>query len=430
MSRTPRPSRSRRTLAVTGVVTLVAGLAATPSLAGGRGHRTFEPLATFAVDGEVAEIVAATPDEKTLVYTDSAGAVGAVDITDPRAPRQLWTLPVEGSPTSVTITPDGRTALLAVDTTDGDFLSPSGYLAAVDLRSRSIVKQVELGGQPDSIDLTHDGRTAAIAIENQRDEEIEVDGVEGGLPQAPAGFLAVVDLSRRAWTVDRVDLTGLDGALFSSDPEPEFVDVDRRGIAAVTLQENNAIALVDLRRRSVVTSFSAGAVVRDDADTVDDDVIAFDDVLVAPREPDTVQWTRKGNLLVAGEGDLFSEPSGGRGWTVFSREGHVVWESGSSAERALAAEGFYDDGRSDDKGAELEGAEVARYGGDDYAFIGAERGDAVLVYDLSRDRRPELLQVLAVGDAPEGLVALERRGLFVASNEDDGSLSIFGLSRR
>ena len=38
--------------------------------------------------------------------------------------------------------------------------------------------------------------------------------------------------------------------------------------------------------------------------------------------------------------------------------------------------------------------------------------------------------VLAVGDAPEGLVALERRGLFVASNEDDGSLSVFGLSRR
>ncbi len=60
----------------------------------------------------------------------------------------------------------------------------------------------------------------------------------------------------------------------------------------------------------------------------------------------------------------------------------------------------------------------------------AERGDAVLVYDLSRDRRPELLQVLAVGDAPEGLVALDRRSLFVASNEDDGSLSLFGLTRR
>ncbi len=427
MNALPRSSRARRAAAVLAAAALV-GTAAAPSLAGGRGHRAFEPLATFEVDGEVAEIVAATPDEQTLVYTDSSGAIGAVDIADPAAPQQLWTLPLDGSPTSVTITPDGRRALVAVDTSDGAFAAPSGYLAAVDLRRRAVVQRVQLGGQPDSIALTRDGRTAAVAIENQRDEDIEVGGVEGGIPQAPAGFLAVVDVTRNSWQVDAVGLTGLPGALFASDPEPEYVDVDERGVAAVTLQENNAVALVDLKKRKVIASFSAGAVVRDDADLVDDDVIAFDDVLVAPREPDTIQWTREGNLVVADEGDLFAEPSGGRGWTVFSPEGDVVWESGSSAERALAEASAYDDGRSDDKGAELEGPEVARIGGARYAFIGAERGDAVLVYDLTRDRDPRLLQVLPVGDAPEGLVALERRGLFVASNEDDGTLSVFGLT--
>lgn len=430
MNALPRSSRARRTAAVLAVAALVGGAAAAPSLAGGRGHRGFQPLATFAVDGEVAEIVAATPDEKTLVYTDSSGAVGAVSVADPAAPRQLWTVPLDGSPTSVAITPDGRRAVVAVDTSDGAFATPSGYLAAINLRTRKVVKTVQLGGQPDSVALTHDGRTAAVAIENQRDEEVEVGGVAGGMPQAPAGFLAVVDMTRSAWRVDRVEMTGLDGALFASDPEPEYVDVNQRGIAAVTLQENNAVALVDLRKRKVISSFSAGAVVRDDADLVDDGVIAFDDVLVAPREPDTVQWTRAGNLVVADEGDLFPEPSGGRGWTIFSPEGDVVWESGSSAERALAEAGAYDDGRSDDKGGEFEGVEVATFGGSRYAFIGSERGDAVLVYDLTRDRNPRLLQVLPVGDAPEGLVALERRGLFVASNEDDGTLSVFGLARR
>ena len=38
------------------------------------------------------------------------------------------------------------------------------------------------------------GDVAAIAVENQRDESVVVGGVEGGLPQGPAGFLAVVDL--------------------------------------------------------------------------------------------------------------------------------------------------------------------------------------------------------------------------------------------
>lgn len=383
--------------------------------------------------GEVAEIIAVTPDEQTFVYTDSAtGSIGAVSLKNPRSPRQLWTLELGGEPTSVAITRDGRRALVAVDTTDGAFATPSGHLASVDLRRRTVEVRVDLGGQPDSVALTHDSRTVAVAIENQRDEEVVVGGVQGGLPQAPAGFLAVVDLvgSPKKRQADRVDLTGLEGGLFASDPEPEYVDVNRQGVAAVTLQENNAVALVDLARRSVIRSFSAGAVVRDDADTADDGVIAFDDVLVAPREPDTIQWTPSGDLLTADEGDLFAEPGGGRGWTVFSPRGRVLWTSGSSAERALAEAGAYPDDRSDDKGAEFEGAEVATLRGTRYAFVASERGDAVLVYDIGRVDRPRLLQVLAVGEAPEGLLALERRGLFLSANEDDGTLSVFGLVRR
>jgi hypothetical protein len=37
--------------------------------------------------------------------------------------------------------------------------------------------------------------------------------------------------------------------------------------------------------------------------------------------------------------------------------------------------------------------------------------------------------VLKTGDAPEGLPAVPNRGLFLASNEDDGTLSVFGVPR-
>lgn len=391
--------------------------------------RTFQPLATVAVDGAVAEILAATPDGRTVVYTDSElGRVGLVDLGTPSAPRQVGTVDVGGSPTSVAVTADGRHALVAVDTTT-DLTAPSGHLAVVDLARRTVVRTIDLGGQPDSVDIGPTGRYAAVAVEDQRDEELVVGGVEGGLPQLPAGFLSVVDLRGAvgAWTADRVDLTGLPGAAYAEDPEPEFVDVDRRDVAAVTLQENNAVALVDLRRQRVVGSFSAGTVTRSDADTADDGTVAFDDALTAPREPDAVQWTASGDLITADEGDLAAEPSGGRGWTVFGTDGEVRWTSGGSAEQALAAAGRYPDGRSDDKGAEFEGAEVARVQGAAYAFIGSERGDAVLVYDLDRDTAPRLLQVLPTGDAPEGLLAIESRKLFLTSNEGDGTLSVFGL---
>jgi DNA-binding beta-propeller fold protein YncE len=395
---------------------------------------SFVEEAPYAVSGEVAEILTATPDGRTVVYTDAgAGEIGFVDVSRPWALRELGTVELEGEPTSVTITPDGAYALAAVDTTDGDFENPSGYLAVVSVAGRGLVRTIDLGGQPDSIALSPDGSVGAIAMENQRNEEIEVDGVEGGLPQLPAGFLANLDLTGAPadWTVSAVELTGLPGLEFAEDPEPEFVDVNADGIAALTLQENNAIALIDLHSGTVLNSFSAGWIERDDADLTDDDVVSFTEHLTAPREPDGIQWTNDGNLITANEGDYAETPAGGRGWTVFAPTGDIVWESGSSAERALADAGRYPDGRSDAKGAEFEGTEIGSFGGSwfseptEYAFIGSERGDAVLVYDMTDETNPALTQVLPTGEAPEGVLAVPQRNLFLASNEDSGTISVF-----
>src|SRR5687767_12174229 len=60
----------------------------------------FQPVATYVVSGDVAEIVAATPDGNVLIYTDSsAQEVGFVDITDPANPTELGTIGVDGEPT-------------------------------------------------------------------------------------------------------------------------------------------------------------------------------------------------------------------------------------------------------------------------------------------------------------------------------------------
>lgn len=406
---------------------LLAVAVAAPAAAGGPAAQPeFRSVATFDVSGEVAEILAVTPNGRTLLYTDSAAEeLGIVDLTDPSDPQQLGTVAVAGEPTSVVVTREGRYALVTVDTS-ASFTDPSGSLVVVDLHTREIVAELALGGQPDSIAISPDGSVAAVAIENQRDEDL--DG--GELPQEPAGFLAVVELKGKpaSWTVDPVALTHLDGALYPTDPEPEYVDINRDRIAAVTLQENNAVALVDLDALAVVDSFSAGTVHRDDADIADDGTIAFDDDLQAPREPDAVQWTRDGNLLTADEGDLAPEPSGGRGFTVFSAGGDIVYTADGSAEQALADAARYPDGRSDDKGAEFEGAEVADLRGGSYAFIGSERGDAVLVYRFEDDSAPTLVQVLATGEAPEGLLAVNRKQLFLTSNEGDGTISVFQLA--
>ena len=66
------------------------------------------------------------------------------------------------------------------------------------------------------------------------------------MPQDPPGWLTIVDLVGQpsTWTLRKVILEGLGQC--PEDPKPEFVSVRANNIAAVTLQENNYIALVDL----------------------------------------------------------------------------------------------------------------------------------------------------------------------------------------
>ena len=96
--------------------------------------------------------------------------------------------------------------------------------------------ELDMQGQPDSVALSPDGRYAAVAVENERDEDVN----DGDLPQEPSGHLMIVDIKGLpgTWQTRKVDLAGLAG-IAADDAEPEYVDINRRNIAAVTLQENN-----------------------------------------------------------------------------------------------------------------------------------------------------------------------------------------------
>lgn len=203
-----------------------------------RGHSaSFQRVSTLASylnngaanigEETVSEIVAATRDGMTLVYTDSPGEqIGFVDITDPANPVADGVIALGGEPTSVDVL-GNQYALVAINTSD-DFVNTSGELVVVDITTREVVGSVALGGQPDSVKISPDGKYVAIAIENERDEDVEVDGVEGGLPQLPAGYLAIVDIvgmNPTNWVRRDVDLTGL-ASYGSDDPELELVDIN------------------------------------------------------------------------------------------------------------------------------------------------------------------------------------------------------------
>jgi len=432
----PWAARYVRTAAIAGATGLVAlpALVGLPATAAPPAHRdiAFQRLATVPVylnsaeDQEtVAEISAVSADGRTVISTDSPGErLGFLDISDPATPKPTGTLDLPGEPTSVAV---HRDYVLAAVNTSESFTQPSGVLVVIDLRTRAVVRTLPLGGQPDSVAVAPSGRYAAIAIENERDEDVD----DGEIPQAPAGFLQVLDLA--TWALTPVALTGL-AEVAPGDPEPEYVAINGKDEAVVTIQENNHIAIVDLKKKKVVEHFSAGSVRLSGVDTEEDGTIAQDDSLTVRREPDGVTWIDDRTFATANEGDYVG---GSRGFTVWKRDGSVLYDAGNSFDRLAAAHGLYPEGRSDAKGTEPEGVAFGVYDGTPLLFVNSERGNFVAVYDVTKPRTPRFVQLLPTTNGPEGVTTVPSRGLLVVSSEEDladdgirASVQLYGFGER
>lgn len=208
-----------------------------------------------------SEIVAVDPVSKQMFITNGASnAVDIVDISDPDAPALVAS--VDASPYG-----DGIQSVAVGDGMFAVAVKPADPTAngrvATFTTAGVFVADYEVGNLPDAITFTPDGRRIVVANEGEPvcdDEDLDVD---------PAGTVSIIDTSAAAGVaVSTADFTAYDGTedalradgirIFfpgssaSQDLEPEYVAVSPDGATAfVTLQENNAVAVVDIATATV-----------------------------------------------------------------------------------------------------------------------------------------------------------------------------------
>ncbi|WP_404403134.1 esterase-like activity of phytase family protein [Pelagibacterium halotolerans] len=381
--------------------------------------QVFNRIASFEValnapeaEATSSEIIAASEDGMTIVYSDSPGSgIGFVDISDPANPQAAGYVAVDGEPTSVTVI--GDKVYAGVNTSES-FVEPSGHIAVIDIASQEIVGTCDVAGQPDSVAGSPDGSLLAVAIENERDEDLN----DGEIPQMPAGNVTIFPITDGMANCDammEVDVTGL-AEVAPSDPEPEFTDFNANNELVVSLQENNHFVVIDGETGEIVSHFSAGAVDLANIDTEEEGALRFTDSQEGRvREPDGVRWIDNDRFVAANEGDY---NGGSRGFTIYSKDGAVLFESGPAMEYITVTLGHYPEDRSGNKGVEPEGMEVATFGEDTLIFVMQERSSVIAVY---RDTggEPEYIQSLPSGMGPESAVAIPSRNLLVSANEED-----------
>jgi len=534
--------------------------------------RGFNPDAVF--DGSAAEIVDFDPATgRAFVVNAQAGGVDVYSLAAPASPIFVEELDVAadvaaaidgiaaadlGAVNSVAIRSASNTMAVAIA---AEPETNNGYVAFYQASDGTFLAAVEVGALPDSLAISPDGNTVVVANEGQPSGDYTID---------PEGSISVIDISGGASTVAAANVTAVtfDGLVAADIPgvrisgpggdiaaalEPEYVTIsDDSATAYVSLQENNAIAEVDLATGTLNDIWALGF--KDHRNPGNElDVSNRDDVInirnwpvYGVYMPDSIAtYTVNGvpYVVTANEGDsrdyaahvdelrikdiggtnslslpladvltfgadynqdgvvdasdflenealgrlkiitdlgvtgancdaTGTEPQsctyealyafGARSFSIFNAESQsLVFDSGNDFERITAERnpaGFNasndsnaGDDRSDDKGPEPEGVELAVIDGRTYAFINLERVGGVMVYDITEPERaefvqyvndrdftladaelvagatdlgPEITHFVSAEDSPSG------NALLLVSNEVSGTLAVYQVDVR
>ena len=406
---------------------LTAG-AALPATAGpARGPKNPEvsltPLGTYTsglFDEGAAEITAYDASTRRLFVVNSgAGTVDVLDISDPAAPRKVAELDTPGA-NSVAVH-DGLVAVAE----QAEVRTDPGTLAFFDAADGARRGQVTIGSLPDMATFTRDGTHVVVANEG------EPEGYCTGQVD-PEGSVSVVDVRRgpehatvrtadfRAWNDREDELVAAGvrvfgpGASVAQDLEPEYVTTSTNGHTAwVSLQENNALAVVDLRSATVTDILPLG---------LKDHSVAGNGLDASDRDGAAAirTWPVRGMVMPDA---VAAYSSKGRSYVVTANEGDAR-EYDCFAEEERVKDLTLDPQVFPDRDALQQDAALGRLtvtttspqGPDGYTALDAFGARSVSV----RDGRTGAL-VWDSGDAFERLVAEVEPTLFNATNDDNDS---------
>ena len=473
-----------------------------------------------------AEISAYDPRTKKLFVVNNTANNNRIDVlnfSNPMAPQYLTSIsvaPYGGLVNSLAVS-NGKlaAAIEAVPKTN------NGKAVIFRTTDYSEVKQITVGALPDMITYSPDGEYIITANEGEPNADYSID------PLGTISIIAVerdyavttLDFSAFASQEDALKAKGLrkfgPNASFAQDMEPEYVAVSSDSKTAwVTLQENNTIAKLDLRKKKIVELFPLGfknynlsenamdpsdrplgtiafnswpvngiympdaiAVLDDEEDNQEED---NDDnghhdndrynnripYLFTANEGDAREYSTFTEEIRIGSSSIVLDPAifpnattlklpenlgrlnitktlgntdadadyeslyslGARSFSVWNgNTGALLFDSKNELEKKAQVNNFYDDDRSDNKGVEPEGITLGKVNKRNLVFVGMERADAVAIYDVTNPLNPLFLQILATGDAPEGVLFIpakdspNRRSLLVVSSENDGVIKVY-----
>ncbi|MEO1901571.1 MAG: choice-of-anchor I family protein [Alcanivorax sp.] len=306
-------------------------------------------------DESAAEIPAYhAGSQRLFVVNANKGALDILSLADPANPTLEDTLLTDDlSAGSEVNSVAVRGDLVAIAVQAGT-KTDTGFLALYDANTLQRISFVPVGALPDMVAFTPDGHYVLTANEGEPNDDYSVD---------PEGSISVIDIRDPAAPVEaRATFTAFNGqqaalkaagvriygpnATVARDLEPEYIAIaDDSATAWVTLQENNALARLDIASATVTDILPLGekdlSLDGNGIDASDEDgainIRTFDGV-VGLYQPDAIHAYSAGGstwLVTANEGDA-------RAW---GEDNDAYWGTEGSGCAGDPSQGFVEEFR-------------------------------------------------------------------------------------
>lgn len=215
-----------------------------------------------------AEIPAYDAASKRLfVVNAQKGVVDVLDASQPENPKYIGELSarslLDGSEVNSVAVQNGVVALAVQAKTKTD----NGIVAFYKASDLTFISQIGVGALPDMLIFTADQQSVLVANEGEPSDDYQID------PEGSISIINIKDIKNP--TIKTADFKSFNGqektlkekgirifgpnATAAQDFEPEYISLSKDGKTAwVSLQENNAIAKVDIVQAKILAVYPLG----------------------------------------------------------------------------------------------------------------------------------------------------------------------------
>jgi DNA-binding beta-propeller fold protein YncE len=226
---------------------------------------TYREIGTLNLGGlGAAEITDYDPSTARLfaVNNGTSNKIDVIDFSSPSSLRIVGSIsmaPYGGYVNSVAVS-NGKVAA-AIESINKQ---ANGKVAVFDTKTLAEIRVIEVGALPDMITYTPDGKYILTANEGEPNDAYTVDP-EGSISIIKVEDYSVKTINFASWEGAYSVLAGKGmrvfgpGKNFAKDLEPEYITVSKDSKTAwVTLQENNAVAKIDIETKSITDILPLG----------------------------------------------------------------------------------------------------------------------------------------------------------------------------